>query len=174
MERIAQVLKSNGVEGELLVSFVNFDPEDIVLEEPVFVEFDGLPVPFFFESFTRRGVSRALVRLTGVRSKEDAEEMVGRSLLLPEESFEDDPESLRECLLDGDLSPIEGWSVIDESSGATVGTISGYEAIPGNPCIYVQTKKEEALLPFNGELLLSLDPDARTVTLRIPEGLISA
>ena len=45
MERIAQVLKSNGVEGELLVSFIDFDPEDISLEEPVFVEFDGLPVP---------------------------------------------------------------------------------------------------------------------------------
>ena len=174
MERIAQVLKSNGVDGEMLVSFVGFDPEDIDTKEPVFIEFDGLPVPFFFESFTRRGLSRALVRLTGVRSKDDAEEMVGRSLLLPEESFEDDPESLLECLLEGDLSPVEGWSVIDADKGAVVGTISGYEAIPGNPCIYVQTKKEEALLPFNGELLLSLDPDARTVTLRIPEGLISA
>ncbi len=172
MERIAQVLKSNGVEGELLVSFIDFDPEDIALEEPVFVEFDGLPVPFFFESFVRRGMSRALVRLTGVRSKDDAEEMVGRSLLLPDEAFEYDEDTLSERLMEGDLSPVEGWSVIGAEDGTVVGTVSGYEAIPGNPCIYVQTKKEEVLLPFNGELLLSLDPEARTLTLSIPAGLI--
>ena len=48
MQRIAQVLKSNGRDGELLVSFTGIDPEDIDLEEPVFIEFDGLPVPFYF------------------------------------------------------------------------------------------------------------------------------
>jgi len=46
MLRIAQVLKSNGTQGELLVSFFDVSPEDIDLEEPVFVYFDGLPVPF--------------------------------------------------------------------------------------------------------------------------------
>ncbi|MBO5562302.1 MAG: hypothetical protein J5939_01125 [Bacteroidales bacterium] len=46
MQRIAQVLKSNGRDGELLVSFVGISPDEINLEEPVFVEFDGLPVPF--------------------------------------------------------------------------------------------------------------------------------
>ena len=172
MERIAKVAKSNGVEGELLVSFIDFDPEDISLEEPVFVEFDGLPVPFFIENFTRRGNNRALVRLTGVRSKDDAEEMVGRELLLPDEAFEYDEDSLMERLLDGDLSPLEGWSVVDAANGAVAGTVSGWEDIPGNPCLYLNTGKAEALVPFNGELLRSIDPEARVLTLSIPAGLL--
>ena len=52
---IAQVLKSNGTDGGLLFSFLDVSPEDIDLQEPVFIEFDGLPVPFYFESFTQRG-----------------------------------------------------------------------------------------------------------------------
>ena len=82
---IAQVLKSNGSDGELLISFRGFDPEDIDLQEPVFIEFDGLPVPFFFESFTPRGINRALVRLTGIRNLKDAEEIAGATLFLDTE-----------------------------------------------------------------------------------------
>ena len=52
MIAVAQVLKSNGTDGELLLGFNGFGPEDIDLMEPVFIEFDGLPVPFFIESFT--------------------------------------------------------------------------------------------------------------------------
>ena len=73
MQRIGQVLKSNGRDGELLVSFSGIAPEEIDLEEPVFIEFDGLPVPFYFEAFNQRGNSRALVRLTGVHNLTDAE-----------------------------------------------------------------------------------------------------
>ena len=79
MQRIAQILKSNGRDGELLMSFVGIAPEDIDTREPVFIEFDGLPVPFYFESFTPRGTSRALVRLTGVQDEE--EDLTGWTVL---------------------------------------------------------------------------------------------
>ena len=66
--QIAQVLKSNGIEGELVLSFRDIDPEEIDIEEPVFVHFDGLPVPFFIRSFTPRGTTRmAMKRMRRVR-----------------------------------------------------------------------------------------------------------
>ena len=106
MQQIAQVLKSNGVEGELLVSFRDIDPEDVILEEPVFIEFDGLPVPFYFESFTRRGTNRALVRLTGIRSLQDAEEVVGRALCV-----EDDLKSAKlQIMRIFRATPVSGWT----------------------------------------------------------------
>ena len=80
MQKIAQVLKSNGTDGELLISFFDIDPEDIDLQEPVFINFDGLPVPFYFESLVRRGVNRALVHLTGVHSLKDADELAGSDI----------------------------------------------------------------------------------------------
>lgn len=158
MRKIAQVLKSNGTDGELLVSFFDVDPEEIDLQEPVFIYFDGLPVPFYFESFVRRGVNRALVHLTGVRSLRDADELAGYAIFA-------DYFDLTE---DNDLT---GWTVLSQD-GATVGLIVGYEDIPGNTCIYVDTADGEKLLPLHEDLVLAMDDAARTVTLEIPEGLL--
>ena len=159
MQRIAQVLKSNGTEGELLISFFDVAPEDIDLQEPVFIEFDGLPVPFYFESFVQRGTSRALVRITGVHSLKDADELAGASVYA--DYFEEEEE--------GDLT---GWTV-KTPEGETIGTISDYEDIPGNTCLWVQRPDgTEVLLPFHEDLVQALDEDAQTITLTIPEGLL--
>jgi len=159
MQRIAQVLKSNGTEGELLISFFDVAPEDIDLQEPVFIEFDGLPVPFYFESFVQRGTSRALVCLTGVHSLKDADELAGASVYA--DYFEEEEE--------GDLT---GWTV-KTLEGETIGTISDYEDIPGNTCLWVKRPSgEEVLLPFHEDLVQALDEDAQTITLTIPEGLL--
>ena len=159
MQRIAQVLKSNGTEGELLISFFDVAPEDIDLQEPVFIEFDGLPVPFYFESFVQRGTSRALVRLTGVHSLKDADELAGASVYA--DYFEEEEE--------GDLT---GWTV-KTPEGETIGSISDYEDIPGNTCLWVKRPSgEEVLLPFHEDLVQALDEDAQTITLTIPEGLL--
>ncbi len=159
MQKIAQVLKSNGREGELLVGFVGIAPEDIDLEEPVFIEFDGLPVPFYFESFTPRGNTRALVRLTGVRNLTDAEELVGRDVCAEDDLYEDEEEDLT------------GWTVLD-ADGKEVGTVTAHEDIPGNPCIWVETGHGEVLVPLREELVLDLDEQKETLRMTIPEGLL--
>ena len=160
MQRIAQVLKSNGRDGELLVSFTGIDPEDIDLEEPVFIEFDGLPVPFYFESFTQRGSSRALVRLTGVRSLRDAEELAGAAIYVEDDLYEDEEEDLT------------GWTVL-QADGTPAGTVSAHEDIPGNPCIWVETGHGEVLIPLHEELVLEVDEEKQTLRMEIPEGLLS-
>ena len=148
MQRIGQVLKSNGRDGELLVSFSGIAPEEIDLEEPVFIEFDGLPVPFYFEAFNQRGNTRALVRLTGVHSLTDADELAGAILYA-----EDD------------------WTVLD-ADGTKAGTVTAHEDIPGNPCIWVETGHGECLLPLQEELVLDVDETEKTLQMEIPEGLL--
>ena len=160
MQRIGQVLKSNGRDGELLVGFSGIAPEDIDLEEPVFIEFDGLPVPFYFTSFTQRGNSRALVRLTGVRSLKDADELSGRAILA--DYFEEEEE----------LSLV-GWTVIEEQHIGIVGFVVDHENIPGNPCIWVRRPDgNEVLLPLHEDLIQWMDPASRQISLTIPEGLL--
>ena len=106
MQQVAQVLKSNGTDGELVMGFREIAPEDINLNEPVFIVFDGLPVPFFIESFTKRGNSKALVRLTDICSMEDVEEIAGKAVYVEEDSL---PElSLEE---DG-YAALVGWTVL--------------------------------------------------------------
>ena len=160
MQRIGQVLKSHGRDGELLVSFSGIAPEEIDLEEPVFIEFDGLPVPFYFEAFSQRGNSRALVRLTGVHSLTDADELAGAVLYAEDDLYEDEEEDLT------------GWTVLD-ADGTKVGTVSAHEDIPGNPCIWVETGHGECLLPLREELVLDVDETEKTLRMEIPEGLLN-
>ena len=159
MLRIGKVLKSNGTDGGLILSFLDIAPEDIDLQEPVFIAFDGLPVPFYFESFTPKGNNRAVVRLTGVRCLKDADELSGADVFA--DYFEEE-----------DGEDFTGWTVEDQD-GAPVGTVSDWEDIPGNTCLWVRRPVgPEVLLPFHEDLVLGVDENRKILSLRIPEGIL--
>lgn len=166
LTQIARILKSNGTEGELIMSFRDMAPEDIDTQEPVFIYSDGLPVPFFITSFIPKGRSRALVRLVGIDSFDDAEEICGEAVYADADSYAD----IR-AEQEGDFSMLAGWILKDEN-GRTVGTISDYEDIPGNPCLYVDTENGQAMIPLQEELILSVDDKNRILTMTVPKGLL--
>lgn len=163
LQKIAQVLKSNGTDGELVIGFRDIAPEDIDLEEPVFIFYDGLPVPFFIDSFTRRGNNKALVHLTDITTLADAEEAAGKSIYMKA----DNPERFDE----EDLSTLIGWTLFDENHNE-VGIISDFFDIPGNPCIEVGTISGTVMIPLHEDLIISVDEDNRILTMIIPDGLV--
>ena len=165
--RIARVLKSYGTSGEILMGFREIGPEDLNHKEPVFIMFDGLPVPFFIESFQPKGSAKALVRLTGIKSLDDAEEIAGcdvyaRRSALHDLSDEDEG-------LTVDMLP--GWTLFD-AEGREVGVISDYEPIPGNTCLYVETGSGTVMVPLHDDLIVDIDEENQRISLQIPEGLI--
>ena len=170
LQQIAQVLKSNGTDGELVLGFREIAPEDINLNEPVFIIFDGLPVPFFIESFTKRGNTKALVRLTDICSMEDVEEIAGKAVYVEEDAL---PEmSLEE---DG-YAALVGWMVLtpaeDEEVLIEVGEITDFLDIPNNPCIEVETANGAVMIPLHEDFILSVDPENQEIIMQIPAGLI--
>ena len=175
LQQIAQVLKSNGTDGELVLGFREIAPEDINLNEPVFIVFDGLPVPFFIESFTKRGNTKALVHLTDICSMEDVEEITGKAVYvaedsLPEMSFEEDGyAALIGWLL---LAPM-GDDLDEESMEVEeIGEITDFIDIPNNPCIEVETKNGAVMIPLHEDLILSVDPENLEILMQIPAGLL--
>ena len=181
MLQIAQVLKSNGTDGELVMGFREIAPEDINLKEPVFIIFDGLPVPFYIESFSKRGNTKALVRLTGICSMEDVDEITGKAVYIEEDQR---PEmSLEE---DG-FAALVGWMLLtpeipdqvgdDEGVGddmilMEVGEITDFMDIPKNPCREVETENGAVIIPLHEDLILSVDPEYQEIIMQIPAGLI--
>ena len=181
LQQIAQVLKSNGTDGELVLGFREIAPEDINLNEPVFIVFDGLPVPFYIESFTKRGNSKALVRLTDICSMEDVEEIAGKAVYieegqLPDMSIEEDGyAALVGWIL---LTPAENFqSEIEEMPEEEpalieVGEITDFIDIPNNPCIEVETENGAVMIPLHEDLILSVDPEYQEIIMQIPAGLV--
>ena len=163
--QIAKVLKSHGTDGGILLGFRDIMPEDIDPQEPVFIEFDGLPVPFFIDSFERKGRDKAIVRLTDMVSLEDAEEVVGRAVFADAESI-----AGYDADEDDGLEGFIGMILYDRDT--RVGEITDYEDIPGNPCLYVETDKGQAMIPLHEDFILSIDPDAGEIVMDLPAGLI--
>ncbi len=200
--KIAKVSKSDGTDGAVVFSFLSFDPDDLEISEPVFVHFDGLPVPFFIERFARRGANKAVVRLNDIRSFEDAEELVGKEVYVGDDGeYEDETDFI-------------GWTVetvVKESAQkdsrkrmtppvtAILGKVTGFLDIPSNPCIEVtltddgsnakkpdaekpdaeksdteepDTKKGAVIIPLHEDFIVSADPETRTLVMSLPEGLI--
>ena len=183
MLQIAQVLKSNGTDGELVLGFREIAPEDINLQEPVFIIFDGLPVPFYIESFTKRGNTKALVRLTDISSMEDVEEIAGKAVYI------EDDQATEMSLEEDCFAALVGWMVLtpeipdqvgdddmevgdDDMSLIEVGEITEFYDIPNNPCIEVETENGAVMIPLHEDLILSIDPEYQEIIMQIPAGLI--
>jgi len=163
--QIAKVLKSHGTDGGVLLGFRDILPEDIDTQEPVFIEFDGLPVPFFIDSFERKGRDKAIVRLTDLASLDDAEEIVGRAVFAEPDSIagydDDDDEGLEGFI---------GLVLYDRDT--RIGEVTDYEDIPGNPCLYVDTADGQAMIPLHEDFILSIDPEAGEIVMDLPAGLV--
>lgn len=152
-----KVLKSWGTAGQVVLSPASDDPEDFDLEEPVFITFDGLPVPFFIESIEPKG-SRLIVKFEDIDTLEAAEDLVGRQISLLEDEDNQEEDS------------IIGMTVRNARDGSIVGPVTGVEDYAGNTCITIDYKGKEVTVPFHEDLVESVQDDV--LTIRIAEGLL--
>ena len=159
LQKIAKVLKSNGTDGELLVSFFAMDPENLEISEPVFILFDGLPVPFFVQSLRRRGQNKALVHLNGIFDLKDCEEVCGKDIYLPADA--------EAAYGEGDFSFLVGWELRD--AGKSLGRIADFVDIPGNPCLELEDGR---LVPLHEDFITAVDEDSAVVEMELPSGLL--
>ncbi len=166
---VARVLKSNGTDGQIVLSFRDYSPEEINLQEPVFIYFDGSPVPFFISDFDPRG-NRAYAYLTDICSEADTAEVIGREVYVEEgtiEGYESDEE---------DMSFLVGWTLFKATSRrgrpVKIGEIVSFEDIPSNPCIGIISGGEEVLVPLHEDLIVGVDAERCEIVMNIPEGLL--
>ena len=99
------------------------------------------------------------MRLTGVHSLKDADELAGSALYA-------------DYFVQEDEDDFTGWTVLDQNK-KPVGEVTDLEDIPGNTCLWVRKADgAEVLLPFHEDLLLEADSEKQILTLQIPEGIL--
>ena len=164
---VAQIVKSYDVNGEVVIRLSSGILEDYNFKkEPVFIIFDGLPVPFFITSFKTKGSNGALVKFETINDLSHSEELLKKEILVDSSTI--DPDSID---MDEDQAMVAflmGFKVKDQN-GKLVGEISDYYNYPNNPCIELNGKH---LVPFNEELILKLDNKKRIIAMTIPGGLL--
>lgn len=172
--RAAQIVKSHHTDGAVIIRLASGGLDEYDYREPVFLYFEGLPVPFFIEEYRPRGNSGALVKFKSVNDLPHAEELLRMEIFI-------DPRAVNPRARAGLLEKAEsafpvGCTVLNRE-GEPVGTVSGLLEYPGNPCLQVlrQTddgRQTECLIPFHPELVLAADPGKKLLQMHIPEGLL--
>ena len=157
--------KPHGVKGEIAFRFSDdvFDRADA---DYLFVEVDGLPVPFFIEEYRFKSDSLALMKFSGVDTADDAQELNGCSVLFERSQTPDDD------LLS--WAEIIGYTIIDASTDREVGRLLAVDDTTINLLFEVEVAgtDEQVLLPAAEELIADVDRDRREIRLTIPDGLL--
>ncbi|MBQ7639906.1 MAG: hypothetical protein IJS91_02830 [Bacteroidales bacterium] len=153
-----KVLKSYGTQGAVVTNLCPGNDWDFDAQEPVFIAFDELPVPFFIESIQPKG-GRTIIKFEDIDTLEAAENLVGREIALSLEEEEDEEEV-----------DLVGRTVRDAATGKAVGKITQWFDFSGNLCIEVEHEGRKAMLPLHEDLIKKVSAEA--IWLTIPDGLL--
>lgn len=159
--KIGTLTRTHGIGGELSMNFTD-DVWDRADADYVFLEVDGIQVPFFLEGWRFRSDSVALLKFQDIDSSEDANEYVGADVYFPHsltpEPDEDDEYTWRH---------FTGWQVVDAQAGP-IGIIDYVEDSTVNTIFCVDSK----LVPANEDFIERIDAKERIVYMTLPEGLL--
>ena len=132
----------------------------------IFVMIDGLLVPFFFEEYRFSSDVVALVKFEGVNTLEQAADLTGCHVYFPRDASDEDADTVSKAEL-------SGFKLVDASTGHVVGDVTALDDSTANPLFVVDTPNGEMLIPASHELVKAIDKKSHTITVDIPEGLLS-
>ena len=163
--KIGRLGKTHGVKGEISFHFTD-DVFDRVDADYVFIETEGLQVPFFFEEYRFRSEETAFVKFDGIDDATRAAQLTGCDVYFPRELADTG---------DGELTwtEIVGYAIADSNTKQTIGEITAVDLSTINTLFEVRTPEGQSLLiPANDDLIDEIDRQERRITMRIPEGLM--
>jgi 16S rRNA processing protein RimM len=162
---LGTLAKPYGTKGSLFLRFSGLKVADIKKRELLFVEIDGLPVPFFIESFLEKSDDTAIVKFEGVESEAGAREFTGYpAYVMKDQVAVKTPKTPKD-------HPIQGYQVIDVEKGR-VGIAGKILNIANNPLLTVITGDKEVLVPMHEDIIIEVNDREKVIRIRAPEGLL--
>jgi 16S rRNA processing protein RimM len=158
--------RTHGVQGELILRLQAWEAEDIPEMEWVFVEVDGLPVPFFVKQTRCLQEDKMILLLDTVTSETQAKELTGCRLFISAGRHKGKKHR------DTGFPDIKGYRVRDEKLGE-LGIAEEVIAVAGNPLLKIISGKKELLIPAHPDIILEISDKKKLIRIHAPEGLIA-
>ena len=165
-DKLGEVLKSHGKEGEVIISSDQGLSEDFIKMESIFIEINGGLVPFFIEHALLKSSQTAILKLEDIDSIEEANELTGCSWYLPQKEWEKLKQSQ-----DEPFKTLEGYTLLDQNDNE-IGMIEGILEIPSNTLLQVRYENNLIEIPVNEETIYGIDEANQIVKNHIPDGLL--
>lgn len=164
--KIGSITQIHGVGGEVIFYFTDdvFERAGI---DYLFLEIEGLPVPFFIERYRLTGNGRAIIKFEDVNTADAAAEISGSDVYFPKsEVVENESEPLSWTYL-------TGFKVFDDQTGY-LGEVEAVNDATTNILLTVQREGGgEVLIPLHEDFVTECDERERRLTLRLPDGLLT-
>jgi 16S rRNA processing protein RimM len=186
---VAHILRPRGNKGEVAAELLTDFPQRLTaLREAFLGDAGGQVEPRRIEIkacwLSQNHPGQAVFHFQGCSSINDAEKFRGLHVLLPIEQRVTLPAghyfiadligcSVFEC--SGDASPVASSPCSSATAPALLGGVTDVqstgEGVAGTPVLVVQTRNGELLIPFAEDICTRIDPAARRIDVRLPEGL---
>lgn len=160
--KIGRLGKPHGVNGEVSFQFADdiFDRSEC---DYLVLSIDGIMVPFFIEEYRFRNSETALMKFCDVDTQQRAAELTGCEVFFPRDMADSESDGLS-------WPEIVGYSIADaNNSNRIVGKIASVDDSTINTLFELE---DGTLIPATEELIEHIDKTLRTITMRLPKGLI--
>ncbi len=166
LSEIGRFQKTHALRGELN-AILKIDESYVADGNPLIVEMDGIPVPFYAESVRPKGATSCLIKLKGVDNIEEASEMVNKEIYAMRDDlagYMDDDMMLQQDLI--------GYEVLDEKYGP-IGKLEHIEDSTQNELMVIRTLSgEELYIPLVADFIIGIDEEKRIIQTSIPKDLL--
>lgn len=161
---LGTIIKLHGVRGQVILRLNNFSSDKIHKMEWVFIEIDGLPVPFFILEYSEKAGDSFLLEFEDIDNKDKAKELLDAKVFISADNID---------VIQNQLSDTEnliGYEVIDKNTGS-MGILKEIIDIHQNPLFLILNNKKEILLPAYKDFILNIDSSNKIILVQSPKGL---
>jgi len=161
---LGKITKPHGFKGNLILHLETDEPELYETLESVFIETNGMLVPFFFEFAQPHSKGKLLVKFEDTTPQE-AEKLINKEIYLPLDTL---PE------LDGTdfyYHEIIDFTMYDQTN-TEVGVITGINDSTAQTLFEVEADGKQVLIPIVEDWILDIDRENKAILVQIPDGLI--
>jgi 16S rRNA processing protein RimM len=163
MVKIGFFNKLNGYKGEVMLILEGIDFSSLKKQKFLFVELEGIPVPFFVENVLEKS-GNAVVKFEDVNDSEYAKRLLNNPVFIEAKGRMKKP-----VVAAG--TELIGYEVIDANYG-NIGVIQKVEEYPQQLIATCLVNNKEVLIPLNESFLNEINDDEKKVFLTLPEGLL--
>lgn len=177
LAEIGKLGKPHGINGEIN-AYVdeNVNPECI---ERIFLEIDGIFVPFFIEDLRQKRRDTLILSLDGIKNETQASELTHHIIFVMKDDdvFYHDEDEVNE----GEgmyASDLIGYSIVENAQNDdepyTIGMVKDIDGSTPNTLFVVEREDSSILyIPVADEYIMDIDTENRIINMSLPAGLLS-
>lgn len=153
-----------GLKGDMCAFFDTDNPENYTNLPSVFLDIDGVKLPYLIERIQYRGGNQFILKIQDIEANDTAR-YAGTELYLPITDLPKLPENRFY------FHEVIGFTVIDELKG-DIGICRDFLEVGNNPLMQIFKDEIEILIPANHQFITKVDKENKILYIHAPEGLI--